>query len=262
MQDAQQQLLAAQSEAAHVAKAKAMMEVETLRIAQRIEILNNMMTQATLLAGSSITFLGGEALETVDDYETTLHHAARFIYVGSGALALVSSLWVIVVSSHLIALTRDASLRKNIIKASVLLDTAMKEVRGFHQLALAMLLLACLFGALLNMHFWMSMLVITIFAGASVQVFFKQQFLSAQFYEEVELEPEVAEIGSPVEIFHSFLLPLHHASRERVRDMCERERVRKEEFYAKLHSGHSRHSSPAMKTQGSSTRAHSPSPSS
>ena len=69
-----------------------------------------------------------------------MHHVGRFTYVGSGALALVSSLWVIVVSSPLIALTRDASLRKNIIKASVLLDTAMKEVRGVHQLALAMLL--------------------------------------------------------------------------------------------------------------------------
>ena len=38
MQDAQQQLLAVQSEAAQVAKAKAMMEVETMRIHQRIEL--------------------------------------------------------------------------------------------------------------------------------------------------------------------------------------------------------------------------------
>ena len=34
--------------------------------------LNNISTQATLLAGSSIAFLGGEALETVDDFETAV----------------------------------------------------------------------------------------------------------------------------------------------------------------------------------------------
>ena len=72
MVDAQSQLLAVQSEAAQVAKAKARMEVETIRIAQRIEILNNISTQATLLAGSSIAFLSGEALETVDDHESWL----------------------------------------------------------------------------------------------------------------------------------------------------------------------------------------------
>ena len=77
MQDAQQQLLAVQSQAAQVAKAKARMEVETLRISQRIEILNNISTQATLLAGSSITFLGGEALETVDDFEYPCHRQRK-----------------------------------------------------------------------------------------------------------------------------------------------------------------------------------------
>ena len=85
MLDAQSQLLSVQSEAAQVAKAKARMEVETMRIAQRIEILNNISTQATLLAGSSIAFLGGEALETVDDHETWLHLVVKFVYVGSGS---------------------------------------------------------------------------------------------------------------------------------------------------------------------------------
>ena len=106
---------------------------------------------ATLLAGSSIGFLGGEALETVDDFETIRHWIGRFVYVASGSLALVSSLWVIIISSHLIALTRDASLRKNILKASRLLDISMKEVRGVHQFALSMLMIACLSGSLLNM---------------------------------------------------------------------------------------------------------------
>ena len=63
MQDAQQQLMAAHTESAQVAKAKAMMEVETLRISQRIEILNNVGTQATLLAGAAIAFLGGDTIE-------------------------------------------------------------------------------------------------------------------------------------------------------------------------------------------------------
>lgn len=227
MQDAQQQLLAAQSQAAHVAKAKAMMEVETLRIAQRIEILNNISTQATLLAGSSITFLGGEALETVDDFETWGHVVGKFVYVGSGALALVSSLWVIVVSSHLIALTRDASLRKNIIKASKLLDVAMKEVRGVHQLALGMLLLAVLCGALLNMRMYMSLFVTGIFAFMSVQVVLKQQYLSVQFHEEVELEPEVAEIGTVLDIMRAWLDPLRPSSIQRINQMWEDERKRK-----------------------------------
>ena len=207
MQDAQQQLLAAQTEAARVHKARTMMEVETLRISQRIEILNNISTQATLLAGSSIAFLGGEALETVDDHETWLHIIGKFLYVAAGALALTSSLWVIVVASHLIALTRDASLRKNILKASRLLDQAMKEVRGVHQFALCNLLLACLMGALLNMQLLMSLVVTVIFTTATVQVACKQQYISMQFFEEVELEPEVAAVGSARELLQLFIDP-------------------------------------------------------
>ena len=185
MLDAQSQLLSVQSEAAQVAKAKARMEVETMRIAQRIEILNNISTQATLLAGSSIAFLGGEALETVDDHETWLHLVVKFVYVGSGALAMISSLWVIVIASHLVALTRDASLRKNILKASRMLDNGMREVRGMHMLAMALLLLAVLSGALLNMRLAMALVVTVIFVVCAVQIVAKMQFLSLQFYEEV-----------------------------------------------------------------------------
>jgi hypothetical protein len=175
MQDAQQQLLNAQSEAARVQKAKTMMDVETLRIGQRIEILNNISTQATLLAGSSIAFLSGEALETVDDEEHWSHAFGRVLYVLSGSLALVSALWVIVIASHLIALTRDASLRKNILKASRLLDKGMREVRGVHQFALGFLLLACGTGAVINMELVSSIIVAVVFTASALQVVMKQQ---------------------------------------------------------------------------------------
>lgn len=124
MQQAQEQLLRAQSNAARVAKARARMEVETLRISQRIEIvsgvhvpcctcqlidtraqvtdppdrhpatrcsqLNNMCTQATLLAGSAINMLGGEALETLDASTSSwMQQLVQQMYVGAGALALV-----------------------------------------------------------------------------------------------------------------------------------------------------------------------------
>ena len=136
MQDAQEQLLQAQSQAARVARAKAKMEVETLRISQRIEILNNVSTQATLLAGSALSALGGEAIEVLEDDRKLLTEVFNMLYVGSGALALCCSLWVIYISSHLIAATRDASLRKNIVKASHLLETELKEVRGMHMFAM------------------------------------------------------------------------------------------------------------------------------
>ena len=185
MQDAQQQLLTAQTESASIAKAKAMMEVETLRIDQRIEILNNIATQATLLAGSSISFLGGESLESVDDVMdlyTILHNTIKFMYVGSGALALVSSLWVIVISSHLIALSRDASLRKNILKASRMLDLGLKDVRAMHFAAMFFLLFACLNGALLNMEVHISMVATAIFITFGYQVVCKMNYTSLLFY--------------------------------------------------------------------------------
>ena len=220
MQDAQQQLLTAQSESASIAKAKAMMEVETLRINQRIEILNNVATQATLLAGSSIGFLGGEALETVDDYEAVVHRIGKIIYASAGALALLSSLWVIIVSSHLIALTRDASLRKNILKASRLLDLGLKDVRGMHYFAMGCLLLACLSGALLNMSVGIDILISVIFTAFLVQVLCKLQFTSLQFYEEVELDIyDVAAIGSPLEIARNWLIPMYPTNLRRAKNM-------------------------------------------
>lgn len=265
MQDAQQQLLNAQSEAARVQKAKTMMDVETLRIGQRIEILNNISTQATLLAGSSIAFLSGEALETVDDEEHWSHAFGRVLYVLSGSLALVSALWVIVIASHLIALTRDASLRKNILKASRLLDKGMREVRGVHQFALGFLLMACGTGAVINMELVSSIIVAVVFTASALQVVMKQQarpygrrlklikpapaeprnllplmpsppgllasrappffcpsqYLSVLFYEEVELEPEVAAAGTLDEIYHAVVEPLRPVNIRRMLRMWE-----------------------------------------
>ena len=230
MQDAQSQLLAVQSEAAQVQKAKAMMDVESMRISQRIEILNNVATQATLLAGSSIAFLGGEALETVDDHDTMWHIFLRICYVGCGALALVMSLWVIVISSHLVALTRDASLRKNIIKASRLLDEGLKEVRGIHFLAMGALLFACLAGALLNMSHGMAAVVCTIFAACGVQIVMKQQFLSLQFFEQVELELDVAATGSIRDLWGKWLEPMSLSNVRRIGRMWREEERRLEEW--------------------------------
>ena len=220
MQDAQQQLLTAQSESASIAKAKAMMEVETMRINQRIEILNNVGTQATLLASASIAFLGGEALETVDEFETIFHRFTRGCYVGAGAISLVASLWVIIISSHLIALTRDASLRKNIIKASRLLDTGLKDVRAMHYIAMTFLLLAVLSGALLNMSPFNSLIATVIFIAFAFQVQCKLQYTSLQFYEEVELDVyDVAATGSIMEVLWSWYTPMRVSNMRRVRRM-------------------------------------------
>jgi len=208
MQDAQQQLMAAQTEGAQVARAKAMMEVETLRISQRIEILNNLGTQATLLAGSAIAFLGGESLETVDELTSVFTKVGHLIYVGSGALALVSSLWVIVVSSHLIAMTRDAALRKNIVRASRLLDISLREVRGMHVFAIAFVLMASLTGALLNMSMTSSLLCTCIFVIFGAQMVLKQQHLSLMFLKGCELELDVADTGSLHTNVRAFAEPL------------------------------------------------------
>jgi uncharacterized membrane protein YgcG len=164
MQDAQEQLLKAQSNAARVAKAKAKMEIETLRISQRIEILNNISTQATLLAGSGIAALAGESLETLDENPHLITVIGNLVYVCSGALATVCSLWVIYISSHLIAATRDASLRPNIVEASLLLEETLKEVRGMHMFAMGFLLLCCLAGTFLNMSLFTASFVLVIFS--------------------------------------------------------------------------------------------------
>jgi len=208
MQDAQQQLMAAQSEGAQVAKAKAMMEVETLRISQRIEILNNISTQATLLAGSALAFLGGESLETVDEYTTTSTRIGHLLFVGSGALALVCSLWVIVISSHLIAMTRDASLRKNIVKASKLLDLALRQVRGMHVTAIAFVLVSSLIGACLNTTLGPSLMCIFIFGLFGIQMVLKTWHLNMMFLKGCELEFDVAGMGSFGENIAAFFEPL------------------------------------------------------
>ena len=88
----------------------------------------------------------------MDDHMKINHLIGNVIYVSSGALALVCSLWVIVFSSHLIALTRDASLRKNIVKASQLLDAALKQVHtGRYGGALTELPVGVTFGICLHL---------------------------------------------------------------------------------------------------------------
>ena len=90
-----------------------------------------------------------------------------------------------------------------------------------HQFALGFVLLACLSGALLNMAFISSLVVSLVFAAFAVQVMFQQQYLSVLFYEEVELEPEVAAAGSLVEIADALVEPLRPRNIRRMMKMWE-----------------------------------------
>ena len=110
-----------------IEKARTYLDLEKERINQLLTMLADFSTQAALLGGAAISSMGGESLDSLDD-EHENHSVGAAIFVSSGALALATSLWVIFISSHLSSLTRDSSMRPQIIDAPKHLARALHSV--------------------------------------------------------------------------------------------------------------------------------------
>lgn len=182
MEQAQQRVLAAEKQAAIVARAKASLELEKFRIAAFIEILNNSSTQASLLAGCAVAALSGESIDTVDQDMTSdwLFRITNTLFVLSTACAICSSLWVIFISSNLVSIMRDAALRPNIVLLVKVLEKGVYEVTVVWWFALLSLLVSCLCTAWLNMLSLVNKLVCTaVFFVFGWQALLKQREMVA-----------------------------------------------------------------------------------
>ena len=93
----------------------------------------------------------GEALDSMDDDRHWWDTWGKGIYIGSTAVAVGTSLWVIFISSHLTSLTRDSATRPKIKKAREILEVNVRDVRGMLWLALLSLLVSCTATAWLNL---------------------------------------------------------------------------------------------------------------
>ena len=83
-----------------------LLELRHRQIHARVDLLNQLNTQAMLVAGSAVASLGGESLETIDAVWATAT-VLDFIFVASTAATLCFSLWVI---SNLIMLSQMTAL--------------------------------------------------------------------------------------------------------------------------------------------------------
>ena len=71
-----------------------------------------MNTQAMLVAGAAVASLGGESLQTIEDEAVNLWHMILgAAFVGTTALTMACSLWVIVVASNLIMVSQQSVLQ-------------------------------------------------------------------------------------------------------------------------------------------------------
>ena len=127
---------------------RGMLELRHKEILARIDILNQMSTQAMLIAGAAVTGLGGESLQVVNeeglrewgsrcrccsscsssststltypdpnpDSQTNPYLTNSWdgvfgtLFVGTAAATLTSSLWVIFTSTHLVELSQQSAL--------------------------------------------------------------------------------------------------------------------------------------------------------
>ena len=87
------------------------LELRHKQILARVDVLNSMNTQAMLVAGAAVASLGGESLQTLDEAENHWHTTLSAAFVGTSALTMACSLWVIIVASNLITLSQQSVLQ-------------------------------------------------------------------------------------------------------------------------------------------------------
>ena len=98
--------------------------------------MNQLNTQAMLVAGCAVANLSGESLQIVEEGRWAAEVLA-VAFVATSALTLGCSLWVIFMSSNLIQLSQQAALQgtraQDVRGADRILTKRSEEVRGFYK---------------------------------------------------------------------------------------------------------------------------------
>ncbi|EOD09440.1 hypothetical protein EMIHUDRAFT_448361 [Emiliania huxleyi CCMP1516] len=161
-----------------------LLELRHRQIHARVDLLNQLNTQAMLVAGSAVASLGGESLETIDAVWATAT-VLDFIFVASTAATLCFSLWVIFISSNLIMLSQMTALTGHsaydVKTADEILERRINQVRSFYLLALVTLLVSALSMVWMNCTHWNSLISTVIFAVVVVHAVHTLRETSAEF---------------------------------------------------------------------------------
>ena len=144
------------------------LELRHKQILARIDILNQLNTQAMLVAGCAVANLSGESLQIVEEGRWAAEVLA-VAFVATSALTLGCSLWVIFMSSNLIQLSQQAALQgtraQDVRGADRILTKRSEEVRGFYMLSLGGILISSLLIVWMNMSPAKGVLVTAIFGA-------------------------------------------------------------------------------------------------
>ena len=144
------------------------LELRHKQILARIDILNQLNTQAMLVAGCAVANLSGESLQIVEEGRWAAEVLA-VAFVATSALTLGCSLWVIFMSSNLIQLSQQAALQgtraQDVRGADRILTKRSEEVRGFYMLSLGGVLISSLLIVWMNMSPAKGVLVTAIFGA-------------------------------------------------------------------------------------------------
>lgn len=112
----------------------------------RSDYLNQVNTQATLVAGGAVGMLSSSELQTMDQDAHLYYKVLDYVYVLSASVCLASSLWVIYTSMNLINLSIHSTLYgasvETIKNADSLVELRAIEVRLGFVVALASLVCA------------------------------------------------------------------------------------------------------------------------
>mmetsp|Transcript_26433 Transcript_26433/g.84728 ORF Transcript_26433/g.84728 Transcript_26433/m.84728 type:complete len:464 (+) Transcript_26433:162-1553(+) len=168
-----------------------LLELRHRQILARVDWLNQLNTQAMLVAGSAVASLGGESLETIADEDVTVT-LLDTIFVASTAATLCFSLWVIFISSNLIMLSQMTALTGtsagDVKTADEILERRINEVRSYYLLSLVMLLTSALSMVWMNCTGSNSTIATVIFVTVSLHAVRTLRDTSAEFKESTTFE--------------------------------------------------------------------------
>jgi len=168
-----------------------LLELRHRQILARVDWLNQLNTQAMLVAGSAVASLGGESLETINDEDVT-KTLLDTIFVASTAATLCFSLWVIFISSNLIMLSQMTALTGtsagDVKTADEILERRINEVRSYYLLSLVMLLISALSMVWMNCTGSNSTIATVIFVTVSLHAVHTLRDTSAEFKESTTFE--------------------------------------------------------------------------
>ena len=150
-------LAGGQRELHRTAYDRGMLDLRLQLIKMRTDYLNQINTQATLLAGCAVGMLASGELNALEEETGYFAWGITGVYVVSATVCLAASLWVIYTSMNLINLSIHSTLHgetmREIAEADNLIDQRMKEVRLVFLTSLASLIFAGL-AMIVQMTHW------------------------------------------------------------------------------------------------------------